>query len=51
MSVIGRSDLKKRVESLKALPSAPAVLGPLVELLGQPVDQVDVKRVIEIGVL
>ena len=48
MSGIARSDLKKRVESLRALPSAPAVLGPLVDLLRKPVDQVDVKRVIEL---
>jgi hypothetical protein len=48
MSGVTRSDLKKRVEGLRALPSAPAVLGPLVDLLGQPVDQVDVKRVIEL---
>jgi len=43
-----RASLGKRVGKLRALPSSPAVLNPLLELLHRPVEQIDLKKVVEL---
>ena len=43
-----RDGLKKRVERLRALPSSPAVLHPLLELLRSPSEQIDLKKVVQL---
>ena len=43
-----RDTLRKRVERLRALPSSPAVLKPLLDLLHMPPEQIDLKRVVEL---
>src|SRR5277367_1431880 len=48
MSAGLREGMKKRVEQLKTLPSSPAVLHPLLELLRQPVETIELKRVVEL---
>ncbi len=48
MSTGLREGLKKRVERLRTLPSSPAVLKPLLELLRLPPEQIDLKRVVEL---
>jgi len=41
-------ELRKRVEKLRALPSSPAVLKPLLELLRQPADNISLERVVQL---
>lgn len=48
MSAGLREGLKKRVARLRALPSSPAVLNPLLELLRLPSDRIDLKRVVQL---
>jgi len=48
MSTTLRDGLRKRVERLRTLPSSPAVLKPLLELLRLPSDRIDLKRVVEL---
>lgn len=48
MSVGLRDGLKKRVERLRTLPSSPAVLQPLLELLRSPSEQIDLKKVVQL---
>jgi len=48
MSTGLREGMKKRVEQLRTLPSSPAVLQPLLELLRQPVETIEVKKVVEL---
>jgi len=48
MSYGYRDGLQTRVERLKSLPSSPAVLKPLLELLRLPSDQIDLKHVVEL---
>ena len=43
-----REGLKKRVERLRALPSSPAVLHPLLDLLRSPSEQIDLKKVVQL---
>jgi HD-like signal output (HDOD) protein len=43
-----RDGLKKRVERLRTLPSSPAVLQPLLELLRSPSDQINLKKVVKL---
>jgi HD-like signal output (HDOD) protein len=43
-----RDGLKKRVEKLHSLPSSPAVLQPLLDLLRQPANKIDVKKVVQL---
>jgi HD-like signal output (HDOD) protein len=43
-----RDGLKKRVERLQCLPSSPAVLQPLLELLRQPSNRINVKKVVQL---
>ena len=43
-----RDGLKKRVERLRALPSSPAVLQPLLELLRSPSEQIELKKVVQL---
>jgi HD-like signal output (HDOD) protein len=43
-----REGLKKRVERLRSLPSSPAVLQPLLDLLRQPSNRIDVKKVVQL---
>ena len=48
MSPSMRDGLRKRVERLRSLPSSPAVLQPLLELLRLPADRIDLKKVVEL---
>jgi HD-like signal output (HDOD) protein len=48
MTTTANRDLRKRVEKLRSLPSSPAVLKPLLELLHQPPDLVDMNRVVQL---
>jgi HD-like signal output (HDOD) protein len=43
-----REGLKRRVERLQCLPSSPEVLQPLLELLRQPSNRIDVKKVVQL---
>jgi len=43
-----RQELKKRVKRLQALPTSPVILKPLLELLRQPSDRIELKRVVEL---
>jgi len=43
-----RGGMKKRVEHLRTLPSSPAVLQPLLELLRQPIETIEVRKVVEL---
>ncbi|HTP69316.1 MAG TPA: HDOD domain-containing protein [Dongiaceae bacterium] len=43
-----RDGLRKRVERLRSLPSSPAVLEPLLQLLRLPADRIDLKKVVEL---
>ncbi len=48
MSQSLRDGLKRKVERLRALPSSPAVLQPLLELLRLPPDSIDLRKVVEL---
>src|SRR5580765_6747421 len=48
MTTTVNRELRKRVEKLRSLPSSPAVLKPLLALLHQPPDTVDIHRVVEL---
>jgi HD-like signal output (HDOD) protein len=48
MSDTLRDGLKKRVERLRSLPSSPAVLNPLLELLRSPSEKIDLKKVVQL---
>jgi HD-like signal output (HDOD) protein len=48
MTIGLRDGLKKRVERLRSLPSSPAVLQPLLDLLRSPSDQIDLKKVVQL---
>jgi HD-like signal output (HDOD) protein len=48
MAATLRDGLKKKVERLHSLPSSPAVLHPLLDLLHQPPDSIDVKNVVRL---
>lgn len=48
MSAGLRDGLKKRVERLRMLPSSPAVLHPLLDLLRLPPDRIDLKKVVQL---
>jgi HD-like signal output (HDOD) protein len=41
-------ELRKRIEKLRALPSSPAVLQPLLDLLRQPSDNIQIERVAQL---
>jgi len=41
-------ELRKRVEKLRSLPSSPAVLKPLLDLLRQPPDNIPLERVVQL---
>jgi HD-like signal output (HDOD) protein len=41
-------ELRKRVEKLRSLPSSPAVLKPLLDLLHQPPDKIQIDRVVQL---
>jgi HD-like signal output (HDOD) protein len=43
-----RQELKKRVQRLRSLPTSPVILQPLLELLRQPSDKIEFKRVVEL---
>jgi len=43
-----RDGLKRRVEGLRTLPSSPAVLQPLLELLRSPSEQINLKKVVQL---
>ncbi|MGA2430518.1 MAG: HDOD domain-containing protein [Candidatus Acidiferrum sp.] len=42
------SELRKRVEKLRALPSSPAVLQPLLDLLRRPPDEIELSQVVQL---
>lgn len=48
MSIGLRDGLQKRVEQLRSLPSSPAVLNPLLELLRMEPEHIDLKKVVEL---
>jgi HD-like signal output (HDOD) protein len=48
MSAGLRDGLKRRVARLRTLPSSPAVLQPLLELLRSPSDQIDLKKMVQL---
>lgn len=48
MSTALRDTLRKRVEKLRSLPSSPAVLNPLLELLRQDPSRIELKKVVEL---
>lgn len=48
MSLGLRDELKRRIERLHSLPSSPAVLQPLLDLLRQPTNRIDVKKVVQL---
>jgi len=48
MSTGLRDGLQKRVEKLRSLPSSPAVLNPLLELLRVEPEHIDLKKVVEL---
>lgn len=48
MITTANPELRKRVEKLRALPSSPAVLKPLLELLRQPPDNIPLDRVVQL---
>jgi len=48
MNAAANSELRKRIEKLRALPSSPAVLEPLLDLLRQPPEDVAVERVAQL---
>jgi HD-like signal output (HDOD) protein len=48
MSTALRDGLKRRVERLQTLPSSPAVLQPLLDLLRQPSNRIDVKKIVQL---
>jgi len=48
MSTTVMPELRKRVEKLRSLPSSPAVLQPLLELLRKPPDQVEINQVVKL---
>jgi len=48
MSGTLREGLKKRVERLRSLPSSPAVLNPLLDLLRLPSEKIDLKKIVQL---
>jgi putative nucleotidyltransferase with HDIG domain len=48
MITTSNPELRKRVEKLRALPSSPAVLKPLLDLLRQPPDNIPLERVVQL---
>jgi putative nucleotidyltransferase with HDIG domain len=48
MNAVPNAELRKRIEKLRVLPSSPAVLDPLLELLRQPPDDIHVERVAQL---
>jgi len=48
MTTATNQDLRNRVEKLRALPSSPAVLKPLLDLLQKPPDLIDIKQVVKL---
>jgi HD-like signal output (HDOD) protein len=42
------SELRKRVEKLRSLPSSPAVLQPLLDLLRRPPDEIELSQVVQL---
>jgi HD-like signal output (HDOD) protein len=45
---VANRELLKRVEKIRALPSSPAVLKPLLELMRQPTSEVDINEVVKL---
>lgn len=48
MTTTLNSELRERVERIRSLPSSPAVLKPLLELLHQPPDQIKIEQVVQL---
>lgn len=48
MTIQPNRELRRRVEKLRSLPSSPAVLKPLLELLHQPPDTIDIGRLVQL---
>jgi HD-like signal output (HDOD) protein len=47
-STSANPELRKRVESLRSLPSSPAVLKPLLDLLRRPPDEIELSQVVQL---
>lgn len=43
-----QSELRRRVEKIRSLPSSPAVLKPLLELLRKPPDEIQINQVVQL---
>jgi putative nucleotidyltransferase with HDIG domain len=48
MTAIAPREMQKKVEALRSLPSSPAVLKPLLDLLHQPPDKVQIDQVVKL---
>jgi putative nucleotidyltransferase with HDIG domain len=48
MTAIAPREMQKRVEALRSLPSSPAVLKPLLDLLREPPDSVQIDKVVKL---
>ncbi|MGA8222931.1 MAG: HDOD domain-containing protein [Candidatus Acidiferrales bacterium] len=48
MTTTVNSELRERVEKIRSLPSSPAVLKPLLELLHQPPDKIKIEQVVQL---
>lgn len=48
MTATSNAELRKRVEEIRSLPSSPAVLKPLLDLLRQPPDEIEIDRVVQL---
>jgi HD-like signal output (HDOD) protein len=47
-TIAANPELRKRVEKLRSLPSSPAVLKPLLELLRRPQDKIELAQVVQL---
>lgn len=43
-----RKELQRKISELRALPAAPAVLQPLLQMLRQPPDKIELKKVVQL---
>lgn len=48
MTAAIKSELRRRVEKLSSLPSSPAVLKPLLDLLSKPPDEIEMSQVVQL---
>jgi HD-like signal output (HDOD) protein len=48
MTATPSREMQERVEALRSLPSSPAVLKPLLDLLHEPPDEVSIDKVVKL---